>query len=103
MAEGRKAAAQRALNELDKLVGMVIQEVNKPTINYRGDAARFGQLQKEFHSAVRAAGLQLAFPWASLDEAEGAMKAKASGRGSYAVRRDGVLTAVSPLRDALEA
>jgi serine/threonine protein kinase len=101
--EGRKAAAQRAINELDKLVGMVVQQVNKPSINYRGDAARFAQVLKTFHLAVRGSGLTLEFPWASLDEAEGAMKAKASGRGSYAIRRAGVTSAVQPLREALEA
>lgn len=83
---------------------MVVQQVNKPTIHYRGDPARFAQVLKNFHLAARGAGLTLEFPWASLDEVDGAMKAKASGRGLLrtAARRS-VTSAVQPVREALEA
>lgn len=101
-ADNRRTAAQLALNALDKLVGLVVQQVNKPNINYRGDPARFRELFDELHLDAAAAGVRLSFPWKSLDEVEGVMKARASGQGSYAVRKEAVLDAVRPLRAALE-
>jgi hypothetical protein len=88
---------------MDSLIALVIAHVNKPTINYRGDPARYREVREAFEREITALGLRSPFPWPTVDEAAAYLKMKASGTGSYAAQMSVVENLAQPLRSQLEA
>jgi hypothetical protein len=91
-----------ALQILERLIGMVIAHVNPDDINYRGSEANYRRADGQLGAQLRRLGLRSPFPWSTLAEAKGTLKAHASGVGSHAARRERVEELASPLRTQLQ-